>query len=73
MEPTSCNAWNNDRWQIAICPNNQELHFYEMLRAKRVEVRELKDHDREVIGIDWASESNLSITCCTHGNAWTGH
>uniref|UniRef100_A0A8C2SE94 Actin related protein 2/3 complex subunit 1B n=1 Tax=Capra hircus TaxID=9925 RepID=A0A8C2SE94_CAPHI len=60
VEPISCHAWNKDRTQIAICPNNHEVH-------------ELKEHNGQVTGIDWAPESNRIVTCGTDRNAyvWT--
>lgn len=36
VEPISCHAWNKDRTQIAICPNNHEVHIYEKSGAKWV-------------------------------------
>lgn len=73
MEPISCHAWNKDRTQIAICPNNHEVHIYEKSGAKWVKVHELKEHNGQVTGIDWAPESNRIVTCGTDRNAyvWT--
>uniref|UniRef100_A0A5F5PL69 Actin related protein 2/3 complex subunit 1B n=1 Tax=Equus caballus TaxID=9796 RepID=A0A5F5PL69_HORSE len=77
VEPISCHAWNKDRTQIAICPNNHEVHIYEKSGAKWVKVHELKEHNGQVTGIDWAPESNRIVTCGTDRNAyvWTlkGH
>nr|KAF6355248.1 hypothetical protein mMyoMyo1_011432 [Myotis myotis] len=73
MEPISCHAWNKDRTQIAICPNNHEVHIYEKSGAKWAKVHELKEHNGQVTGIDWAPESNRIVTCGTDRNAyvWT--
>nr|XP_021535717.1 actin-related protein 2/3 complex subunit 1B [Neomonachus schauinslandi] len=73
VEPISCHAWNKDRTQIAICPNNHEVHIYEKSGAKWVKVHELKEHNGQVTGIDWAPESNRIVTCGTDRNAyvWT--
>ncbi|KAI2546847.1 actin related protein 2/3 complex subunit 1B, partial [Homo sapiens] len=73
VEPISCHAWNKDRTQIAICPNNHEVHIYEKSGAKWTKVHELKEHNGQVTGIDWAPESNRIVTCGTDRNAyvWT--
>uniref|UniRef100_A0ABK0M5J3 Actin-related protein 2/3 complex subunit n=1 Tax=Rattus norvegicus TaxID=10116 RepID=A0ABK0M5J3_RAT len=73
VEPISCHAWNKDRTQIAICPNNHEVHIYEKSGAKWNKVHELKEHNGQVTGIDWAPESNRIVTCGTDRNAyvWT--
>ncbi|KAK2117166.1 Actin- protein 2/3 complex subunit 1B [Saguinus oedipus] len=73
VEPISCHAWNKDRTQIAICPNNHEVHIYEKSGTKWTKVHELKEHNGQVTGIDWAPESNRIVTCGTDRNAyvWT--
>lgn len=73
VEPISCHAWNKDRSQIAICPNNHEVHIYEKSGAKWTKVHELKEHNGQVTGIDWAPKSNRIVTCGTDRNAyvWT--
>lgn len=50
VEPISCHAWNKDRTQIAICPNNHEVHIYEKSGAKWAKVHELKEHNGQVTG-----------------------
>uniref|UniRef100_A0A2K6A381 Uncharacterized protein n=1 Tax=Mandrillus leucophaeus TaxID=9568 RepID=A0A2K6A381_MANLE len=59
--------------EIAICPNNHEVHIYEKSGAKWTKVHELKEHNGQVTGIDWAPESNRIVTCGTDRNAyvWT--
>uniref|UniRef100_A0A6I8P5S0 Actin related protein 2/3 complex subunit 1B n=1 Tax=Ornithorhynchus anatinus TaxID=9258 RepID=A0A6I8P5S0_ORNAN len=73
LEPISCHAWNKDRTQIALCPNNHEVHIYKKDGAKWTKVHELKEHNGQVTGIDWAPESNRIVTCGTDRNAyvWT--
>uniref|UniRef100_A0A8C3NFK9 Uncharacterized protein n=2 Tax=Australaves TaxID=3073809 RepID=A0A8C3NFK9_GEOPR len=73
LEPISCHAWNKDRTQIALCPNNHEVHIYRKDGAKWSKVHELKEHNGQVTGIDWAPESNRLVTCGTDRNAyvWT--
>lgn len=36
--------------EIAICPNNHEVHIYEKSGAKWVKVHELKEHNGQVTG-----------------------
>uniref|UniRef100_A0A4W2FVY0 Actin related protein 2/3 complex subunit 1B n=1 Tax=Bos indicus x Bos taurus TaxID=30522 RepID=A0A4W2FVY0_BOBOX len=59
--------------EIAICPNNHEVHIYEKSGNKWVQVHELKEHNGQVTGIDWAPDSNRIVTCGTDRNAyvWT--
>ncbi|XP_032638853.1 actin-related protein 2/3 complex subunit 1B [Chelonoidis abingdonii] len=73
LEPISCHAWNKDRTQLAICPNNHEVHIYKKAGEKWNKVHELKEHNGQVTGIDWAPESNRIVTCGTDRNAyvWT--
>lgn len=73
VEPISCHAWNKDRTQIAFCPNNHEVHIYKKDGNKWTKVHELKEHNGQVTGIDWAPESNRIVTCGTDRNAyvWT--
>uniref|UniRef100_A0A3B3CNX2 Actin related protein 2/3 complex, subunit 1B n=1 Tax=Oryzias melastigma TaxID=30732 RepID=A0A3B3CNX2_ORYME len=73
LEPISCHAWNKDRTQIALCPNNHEVHIYKKDGAKWTKIHELKEHNGQVTGIDWAPESNRIVTCGADRNAyvWT--
>ncbi|EOA93277.1 Actin-related protein 2/3 complex subunit 1B, partial [Anas platyrhynchos] len=59
--------------EIALCPNNHEVHIYRKDGAKWSKVHELKEHNGQVTGIDWAPESNRLVTCGTDRNAyvWT--
>ncbi|XP_010214185.1 PREDICTED: actin-related protein 2/3 complex subunit 1A-like [Tinamus guttatus] len=63
----------NDRTQIALCPNNHEVHIYRKDGGKWSKAHELKEHNGQVTGIDWAPESNRLVTCGTDRNAyvWT--
>uniref|UniRef100_A0A8C9WNT7 Actin-related protein 2/3 complex subunit n=1 Tax=Scleropages formosus TaxID=113540 RepID=A0A8C9WNT7_SCLFO len=73
LEPISCHAWNKDRTQIALCPNNHEVHIYQKERSGWMKIHVLKEHNGQVTGIDWAPESNRIVTCGTDRNAyvWT--
>ncbi|NWX89645.1 ARC1B protein, partial [Nothoprocta pentlandii] len=73
LEPISCHAWNKDRTQLALCPNNHEVHIYRKDGGRWSKAHELKEHNGQVTGIDWAPESNRLVTCGTDRNAyvWT--
>ncbi|XP_072319171.1 actin-related protein 2/3 complex subunit 1B [Eucyclogobius newberryi] len=73
LEPISCHAWNKDWSQIALCPNNHEVHIYKKDGAKWSKAHELKEHNGQVTGIDWAPDSNRIVTCGADRNAyvWT--
>ncbi|KTG04178.1 hypothetical protein cypCar_00006333 [Cyprinus carpio] len=73
LEPISCHAWNKDRTQIAMCPNNHEVHIYKKEGSNWNKIHVLKEHNGQVTGIDWAPESNRIVTCGTDRNAyvWT--
>ncbi|KAG9343011.1 hypothetical protein JZ751_015229 [Albula glossodonta] len=73
LEPISCHAWNKDRTQIALCPNNHDVHIYKKNGTSWNKIHVLKEHNGQVTGIDWAPESNRIVTCGTDRNAyvWT--
>uniref|UniRef100_A0AAZ3SLQ1 Actin-related protein 2/3 complex subunit n=1 Tax=Oncorhynchus tshawytscha TaxID=74940 RepID=A0AAZ3SLQ1_ONCTS len=58
LEPISCHSWNKDRTQIALCPNNHDVHIYKKDGTKWTKIHELKEHNGQVTGIDWAPDSN---------------
>jgi len=70
VEPITCHAWNSDRTQIAISPNNNEVHIYQHSNGKWNKIHELTEHTQRVTGIDWAPMSNRIVTCGTDRNAY---
>nr|XP_040042237.1 actin-related protein 2/3 complex subunit 1B-B-like [Gasterosteus aculeatus aculeatus]XP_040042238.1 actin-related protein 2/3 complex subunit 1B-B-like [Gasterosteus aculeatus aculeatus]XP_040042239.1 actin-related protein 2/3 complex subunit 1B-B-like [Gasterosteus aculeatus aculeatus] len=70
LEPISCHAWNKDRTQIAMCPNNHEVHIYKKDGTQWTKIHELKEHNGQVTGIDWAADSNRIVTCGADRNAY---
>ncbi|CAJ0965329.1 unnamed protein product, partial [Ranitomeya imitator] len=58
---------------IAFCPNSHDVHIYKKDGDKWTKIQELKEHNGQVTGIDWAPESNRIVTCGTDRNAyvWT--
>lgn len=50
MLPSPCRALPAAPAEIAICPNNHEVHIYEKSGAKWTKVHELKEHNGQVTG-----------------------
>ncbi|CAL8330836.1 unnamed protein product [Merluccius merluccius] len=73
LEPISCHAWNKDRTQIALCPNNHDVYIFKKDGTKWTKIHELKEHNGQVTGIDWAPDSDRIVTCGADRNAyvWT--
>ena len=87
VEPLTCHSWNHDWTQVAISPNNHEVHIYRLLPPsasasssassasgptwERTHV--LDEHKQRVTGIDWAPRTNRIVTCGSDRNAyvWT--
>ncbi|KAJ6645876.1 Actin-related protein 2/3 complex subunit 1A-B [Pseudolycoriella hygida] len=73
LNAITCHAWNKDRSQIAISPNNNEVHIYKREGNDWKQVDVLSQHDLRVMGIDWAPNTNRIVTCGVDRNAyvWT--
>ncbi|CAH0545970.1 unnamed protein product [Brassicogethes aeneus] len=73
VNPITCHAWNGDRSQIAISPNNNEVQVYKHSGADWKLLDTLNKHDLRVMGIDWSPNSNRIVTCAADRNAyvWT--
>lgn len=64
-------SWNRDGTQLAVCPNNHEIHVYESAEGtstfRRTAV--LEEHRQMVSGIDWNTSG--SFASCSHdGSAY---
>ncbi|CAK6450384.1 unnamed protein product [Pipistrellus nathusii] len=70
LEPITCHAWNRDCTQIALSPNNHEVHIYKKNGSQWVKAHELKKHNGHITGIDWAPKSNRIVTCGADRNAY---
>lgn len=73
LTPITCHAWNKDRTQIALSPNNHEVHIYQRSGNEWKLVEILNQHDLRVMGIDWGRTTNRIVTCAVDRNAyvWT--
>ncbi|KAK9686278.1 WD domain, G-beta repeat [Popillia japonica] len=71
--PITCHAWNKSRTQIALSPNNHEVHIYERNGSDWKLLDILNQHDLRVMGIDWGPNTNRIVTCAVDRNAyvWT--
>lgn len=70
IAPITCHAWNVDRSQIALSPNNNEVHVYERHGPQWTQTDALNQHDLRVMGIDWAPTTNRIVTCAVDRNAY---
>lgn len=70
FEPITCHAWNQDRTQIALSPNNHEVHIYKKSGNQWIKNHELKEHNGRITGIDWAPQSDRIVTCGADRNAY---
>ena len=70
VQSISCHAWNQDRTQLAVCPNNNEVHIYALQGGEWFQIQVLKEHDQLVTGIDWGHKSNRIVTCGQDRNAY---
>ncbi|KAK2190006.1 hypothetical protein NP493_89g03060 [Ridgeia piscesae] len=71
--PITCHAWNGDKTQLALSPNNHEVHIYKKTGSQWTLEHTLEEHTQRVTGIDWAVQSNRLVTCGADRNAyvWT--
>lgn len=63
VNPITCHAWNKDRSQVALSPNNHEVHIYKREVNEWRLINILNQHDLRVTGIDWAPNTNRIVTC----------
>ena len=56
--------------EIALSPNNHEVHIYKKNGGQWVKAHELKEHNGHITGIDWAPKSDRIVTCGADRNAY---
>ena len=49
--------------ELAISPNNEEVHIYKRTGNEWQRTATLQGHVQRVNGIDWAPTSNRIVTC----------
>lgn len=70
IEPVFCHAWNADRSELAISPNNEEAKIYKNVNGEWQHVDTLKEHAQRITGIDWAPNTDRIVTCGADRNAY---
>jgi actin related protein 2/3 complex subunit 1A/1B len=70
VAPVSCHAWNADRTQLAISPNNNLVLIYQYNGGNFTLLHTLDEHTQRVTAIDWAPKSNCIVTCGQDRNAY---
>jgi len=70
VKPITCHAWNADRSQVALSPNNNNVEIYEKQGRGWNKIHTLSEHTHIVTGIDWAPNSNRIVTCAADRNAY---
>eukprot|EP01035_Chromulina_nebulosa_P019078 gene19078-24904_t len=73
IEGISCHTWNADRTQLAISPNNNELHIFNVSNGQFTRIHVLNEHDLLISAVDWNPVNNKIVTCSHDRNAfvWT--
>lgn len=72
----TCHAWNADRTQVAVCPNNSTVIIYKKPASPEgpwEKLATLAEHDALVTDIAWAPKTNRILTTSQDRNAyvWT--
>ncbi|EHB11099.1 Actin-related protein 2/3 complex subunit 1A [Heterocephalus glaber] len=60
LEPITSHAWNRDLTQIALSPNNHEVHIYKKNGSQWVKAHELKEHNGHITAtfVKWSPLEN---------------
>lgn len=58
------------RAEVALCPNNNELHIYSRDSSGWALEAVLKEHDQVILGLDWAPKTNRIVSCSQDRNAY---
>lgn len=74
-ETITVHAWNKDKSQIAISPNNSDIEIYSTNGqlndfAKWSLEYTLTEHDHYVTALDWAPNTNRILSCSQDRNAY---
>lgn len=72
----TCHAWNEDRSQLAVCPNNNTVIIFRKPSTEDgtwEKIATLSEHDALVTDIAWAPKTNRILTTSQDRNAyvWT--
>jgi len=70
VDPLTCHSFSSDRSQLALSPNNNEVHLFKKSNNKWVKDNTLIQHDLKVTSLDWAPKTNQIVTCSADLNAY---
>lgn len=74
LDCISCHAFNKDRSQVVLCPNNHTMEIYKTNGAtdskKWEKIHTLVEHTGLVSDVDWCPESNRILSCSHDRNAY---
>eukprot|EP00461_Guttulinopsis_vulgaris_P001619 UN01619 len=74
LDCITCHAFNKDRSQVVLCPNNQSIEIYNTNGsndAKKWEkIHTINEHGGLVSDLDWCHESNRILSCGHDRNAY---
>ncbi|XP_052780749.1 actin-related protein 2/3 complex subunit 1A-A-like [Mya arenaria] len=70
VEPISCHSFSQNRQQLAISHNDNDVNIYNKSGKFWAVSGKLKEHGQRVTGIDWAPKTNVIVTCAADRNAY---
>jgi len=70
VEPVYCHAWNADKSELVLSPNNEEAKIYRNVNGEWQHVDTLKEHAQRITGIDWGHSKDRIVTCGADRNAY---
>lgn len=72
-QPITCHTFNRNRTELALSPNNNEVHLYKLKAGKWELYEKLCEHVQRVTSVAWAPNSDRIVTCGADRNAyvWT--
>jgi actin related protein 2/3 complex subunit 1A/1B len=68
--PVGCHAWNKDRTEVVLSPNNHEAIIYKKTGNNWEPTVTFTEHDQRVTSLDWGHKTNRIVTCGQDRNAY---
>lgn len=65
-----CHAWNGNRTQVAVSPNNHLVQIYEFKAGNFTLLYTLAEHSQRVVGLDWGAKTNRIVSSGEDRNAY---
>jgi actin related protein 2/3 complex subunit 1A/1B len=60
IDVLSCHAFSHDLKRLAVCPNNEEVHIFEIVGEDFQKKHVLTKHTQRVTGLSWSCEGKLA-------------